>query len=693
MRRLLTIVLAGGIALLSQTSSDYFVISVVDEATGRGVPMVELKTTSNVVYYTDSNGLVAFHEPGLMGRRIYFNIKSHGYEYPADGLGYRGRALDVKAGGAAVVKVRRTEIAERMYRINGVGIYRDTVLAGRKAPIDQPLVNGGVSGADGPQTVVYRGKVYWFFGDTGGLSYPLGNFAVTGGLSDLPQHGGLDPSIGLNLRYFLRPDGFVKGMLDLPGDGPKWLSGLMVLPDPSGQDRLLAAYQRVGDGMAMKETGLILFDDKAAVFHKLAEFPIASKVLPDGRPFLVQSHGEDYYYQFRLLTLPWIRVKARWEDVQHLANYEAYTCYRSSGGTELERDSNGRLVCGWKRNADPMLWEDQNALLKSGKLKADEAMWQVRDVETGQQPEMRMGTVFWNAWRKRWVAILQKVGDAVYFAEADTPVGPWVYARKVAEFDRYTFYWPGQLPYFDQNGGKTIYFAGSYTAEFSSAPVQTPYYDYTVLMYRLHLDDPRLALPAPVYLIGGRYLLRDGVESQNGWDRIEAIPFYAVPPQAPHDGLVAVGSPPLFYGLPANGQAPVPQGLAGKWACKADTTEFPLDLTVDGERVQAAGGDGTFSGGKLQLRLKDADGSYTLSGQLSGGNLAGTWQMGSERGTWRCGRVAEPAPKSPDLVPLYESIVDGARVYSTAPHGSAAPICRVWRNPMSLVLVDPATAR
>ena len=45
-------------------TSDYFKITVVDEETGRGVPLVELKTTNNVRFYTDSNGIIAFFEPG-----------------------------------------------------------------------------------------------------------------------------------------------------------------------------------------------------------------------------------------------------------------------------------------------------------------------------------------------------------------------------------------------------------------------------------------------------------------------------------------------------------------------------------------------------------------------------------------------------------------------------------------------------
>src|ERR1700676_2808675 len=67
---------------------DCFVISVVDQDTGRGVPLVELKTTSNVAYWTDSNGLVAFAEPGLMDRNVFFSVRSDGYEFPADGFGF-----------------------------------------------------------------------------------------------------------------------------------------------------------------------------------------------------------------------------------------------------------------------------------------------------------------------------------------------------------------------------------------------------------------------------------------------------------------------------------------------------------------------------------------------------------------------------------------------------------------------------
>ena len=92
---------ASGAAPQASDPGRYFAIEVVDEQTGRGVPMVELQTTSGVRYYTDSAGLVAFDEPGLMGRRVFFGVSAHGYEFAKDGFGIRGVVLEPKPGGRA----------------------------------------------------------------------------------------------------------------------------------------------------------------------------------------------------------------------------------------------------------------------------------------------------------------------------------------------------------------------------------------------------------------------------------------------------------------------------------------------------------------------------------------------------------------------------------------------------------------
>src|SRR4051794_21394928 len=63
----------------------YAEIRVVDAATGRGVPLVELETVNHLKFVTDNAGRVAFHEPGLMDREVFFTIRSHGYEMKKDG--------------------------------------------------------------------------------------------------------------------------------------------------------------------------------------------------------------------------------------------------------------------------------------------------------------------------------------------------------------------------------------------------------------------------------------------------------------------------------------------------------------------------------------------------------------------------------------------------------------------------------
>jgi hypothetical protein len=55
-----------------------------------------------------------------------------------------------------------------------------------------------------------------------------------------------------------------------------------------------------------------------------------------------------------------------------------------------------------------------------------------------------------------------------------------------------TFYNPVQHPSFDEDGGRIIYFEGTYANTFSGNDQQTPGYDYNQIMYRLDLSDPRL---------------------------------------------------------------------------------------------------------------------------------------------------------------------------------------------------------
>src|SRR4051812_12520753 len=343
-RTVLLLALMAPGACLAAEPGRYFAIEVVDEQTGRGVPMVELQTTSSVRYYTDSNGLVAFDEPGLMGKRVFFGVAAHGYEFAKDGFGIRGVVLEPKPGGSAKLKIKRLNIAERLYRVTGQGVYRDTVLLGRKAPVREPLLNAEVTGQDGILNAVYRGKLYWFYGDTGRLAYPLGNFAMAGATTDLPER--LDPSVGIDLKYFAGPDGFAKRMAPMKGEGVVWLFGLAVLPDEAGRERMIAYFHRRRGLGAVLEEGFVAYNDERDEFEKLKDVPVSPALFPTGYPSRVKdADGTEYVY----FTAPYpaLRVRADWKDYLDLASYEGYTCLKSGAryagkdNVPLDRDAAG----------------------------------------------------------------------------------------------------------------------------------------------------------------------------------------------------------------------------------------------------------------------------------------------------------------------------------------------------------------
>jgi len=89
---LFVVPLSSAIAV-QQAERPYFGIHVVDDRTGRGVPLIELRTINDIVFHTDSSGWIAFNEPGLMDREVYFAVSGPGYEFPKDGFGFRGVRL------------------------------------------------------------------------------------------------------------------------------------------------------------------------------------------------------------------------------------------------------------------------------------------------------------------------------------------------------------------------------------------------------------------------------------------------------------------------------------------------------------------------------------------------------------------------------------------------------------------------
>jgi hypothetical protein len=109
------------------------------------------------------------------------------------------------------------------------------------------------------------------------------------------------------------------------------------------------------------------------------------------------------------------------------------------------------------------------------------------------------GSIAWHPWRQRWVTVfLQSLGEPsafgeLWYAEADAPTGPWGPAVKVLSHDNYTFYNPRLHADLSPADSPILLFEGTYTYQFADRPVPTPRYDYNQILYRLDLDDPRLA--------------------------------------------------------------------------------------------------------------------------------------------------------------------------------------------------------
>ncbi|MCL5279161.1 MAG: hypothetical protein M1376_04550 [Planctomycetes bacterium] len=574
-----------------EPGSEYFTIGVFDRQTGRGVPLVELRTTNSIRLFTDSNGIVAFREPGLMDREVFFFVASHGYEVPKDGFGYRGVRLKTTPGQIAVVMIDRLNIAERLYRVTGQGIYRDSILTGRPVAVQDPVLNGQVMGQDSVDTCIYRGRLFWIWGDTGKPSYPLGHFAMAGAVSDLPGRGGLDPAVGVNLKYFVDQDSFSRPLCRLKESGLVWLDGLLTVQDNEGRERMVAKFARLKDLGHALERGIVVFNDATQSFEPVVRTDPNGLPYPDfGHALRVTAEGREYWY----FALPFpltvrMRVEAKWDTVIDPNRYEVLTSLKPEDRRQNTEDGAARAALSsdfrWVRFGDLVGKSSTTRAQIIAALQREKKDTRFYDVESGKAITPHGGSVYFNAHRRKWIAIFVQAGGSssylgeVWYAEADTPVGPWAYARKVATHNKYSFYNPKQHPYFDQDGGRTIYFEGTYSWTFSGSEERaTPRYDYNQIMYRLNLDDPRLALPAPVYQVrserGGRDYLMGGAMAQMGkWESVESIAFYAIKPGRATDGLTTIyadrlsdgstrltaDSPaaeakPLFYALPSAAQ-------------------------------------------------------------------------------------------------------------------------------------------
>ncbi len=431
-------------------------IEVVEKGSGWPVPLVELRTTHNTAFITDNAGVVAVDSPELLGREVFFQVASDGYEMPKDGFGYRGVRLRPESGKALRIEVTRTMIARRLCRLTGAGLFAESQRTGR----DLDWKESGVFGSDSVQTAVHLGRRVWLWGDTTLPEYPLGIFNSSGATTDIIPLKSFEPPLRLDFDYVRDARGRPRGITPMPGDGPTWATAMVSLPDRDGTPRLVCSYLKVRNHLEEYEWGLGVWNETARKFDRLKVLWTKSASAPKPPP-LPRGHA-----------VPWTDAAGKaWMLFAH-----PFPTLRCPATFEA-----------WQ---DPASWE---TLAPQRNLKAADTGEEVRPHEG-----VHSGGMGWHPWRQRWVSVFQQNGGKpsrlgeLWYAEAAAPTGPWGPAVKVLTHRNYTFYNPCLHADFTPTNSPVLLLEGTYTKEFSGNPTPTPRFDYNQILYRLDLDDPRL---------------------------------------------------------------------------------------------------------------------------------------------------------------------------------------------------------
>lgn len=452
--RLVTLVFCGWACLVEAAFAGVPCrIEVVEKGTGWPVPMVEMETTGHDLFVTDNAGVVAFDAPECMNRETWFNVRSHGYELPKDGFGNRGFRFVPTPGGSQRVEIRRTNVARRLGRLTGAGIFAESQKLGARLDWQE----SGVTGQDTVEETSYHGKMFWGWGDTNLFSYELGIYKTTGATTPALPLKSFEPPLALAFDYFRNDKGAVRPLINVESPGPIWVGVYTALPDQAGKEHLVCTYSKIKGFLSPYEMGLADWDDATGNWKPVKV--LWTREAGSGRPpFANNGHSA-------LWTDPdgrkWVYFGEGLPHTRCPANYEAWL--------------------------DPSTWE---------KVENPGALPSAND---GSSVGIAAGSIAWNDWRKRWVFIFQQArGQAtstgeVWYAEADSPAGPWGKAVKVVSHNNYTFYNPRIHASMVPAGSKFILFEGTYTAEFADHAKPTPRYNYNQILYRLDLDDPALA--------------------------------------------------------------------------------------------------------------------------------------------------------------------------------------------------------
>jgi hypothetical protein len=445
---LIKTLLAAGAIASTALAAEPCRIEIIERGTGWPVPLVELRTTHSLRFLSDNNGLIACDAPELMGREVWFDVLGHGYEVRKDGFGMRGVRLTPEPGKKLRIEVDRKIIAKRLGRITGAGIFGES----QKLGLEKDWNESGVFGCDSVQNAAHNGFMFWAWGDTTMPNYPLGIFDASSATTAVQPLPAFQPPIRLKLDYFTDSRGRARGVAPMSGSGPTWLSGYVSLPDKNGKSHLVSSYTKIKPPLEAYEVGLCVWQDEDQKFERLkvlwtkSDKEPKAPPFPDGHPSLwTDSQGKEWVLFGN--PLPTLRCPRTFEAWQDSSKWERLT---------------------------------------------PQATIPTRD---GKSVKPHSGHITWNGYRKSWVTVFMEgfgkpsVFGELWFAEAQSPLGPWEKAVKVLTHENYTFYNPRLHPAFTPTNSPILIFEGTYTADFADKPHPTPRYNYNQVLYRLDLDD------------------------------------------------------------------------------------------------------------------------------------------------------------------------------------------------------------
>lgn len=426
-----------------------FRIEVRDRANNWPVPLVELKTTHHLSFVTDNAGVVAIDTPEMMGTEVWFHVSGHGYTVPEDGFGYRGKRITPLPGQSATIFVDRQLPAKRLGRITGGGQFAHSQKLGHSTAWKEQ----NLWGCDSVQITKFQDRLFWIWGDSVLPGYPLGRYNTSGATTDLQPLLSYKPPIELRYQYFVDEKQVPREIARMPGKGPTWLMGLTNVKDKKGNEHLVATYSKIEGLVAEYERGLCRWNPETNQFeqHKVLWQKSEQKRKPSIAPMghaieWTDENGEDW----RLFGDPFPTLKCR-------ATLES--------------------------------WENPEAWI------ALTPQPQVSAADQSQSVQPHRGNIGFNKYRNKWVAIFTQnhgktssLGE-LWYAEANSPIGPWENAIHVVTHNKYTFYNPKIHETWTNAKGSILTFEATYTYTFSGNDSPTPRHDYNQVLYRLDLDE------------------------------------------------------------------------------------------------------------------------------------------------------------------------------------------------------------